>query len=246
MSKHRPQGIVRRWTAALGLGAAALLGGCATVENPDPLEPVNRGVFAFNEAVDRVVIEPAARGYVAVTPEIARTGVDNVFSNLRDLWSALNAGLQGKGEVAATQFMRFATNSTIGLGGLLDWATPLGMTRQSEDLGQTLGHWGVGQGVYLVLPLLGSSTTRDVVDVPFSAVFSPAAFAEEPGVAFLITGLRIIDLRAQLLGTTSLLQDVALDKYSFVRNAYLQRRESLVRDGEPPARSGSEERFDLP
>lgn len=233
-----------RLPAALAL--AATLGACATAQNPDPLEPLNRKIFAFNEALDQAVVEPAARGYRAVTPEIVRTGIDNVFSNFKDLWSAINNVLQGKGEAAGNDWTRFVTNTTIGLGGLLDWATPLGVPRHNEDLGQTLGHWGVGPGAYLVLPLFGPSSLRDAADLPFTTYFSPVVFTDSTLEAVSVSGLRVIEVRAQLLDAGKLIDDIALDKYSFVRNAYLQRRRSLVYDGAPPDAPQDEERYDLP
>lgn len=230
----------------LALALALTLGACATPQNPDPLEPVNRQIFAFNEALDEAVIEPAARGYRAVTPELVRTGFDNVFRNFRDLWSAINNVLQGKGEAAASDWTRFATNTTLGFGGLLDWATPMGLKRHNEDFGQTLGHWGVGSGAYLVLPLFGPSSLRDVSDLPLGNAFSPLVFVDGTGEVIALSGLRIIDVRAQLLDAGQLIDQIALDKYSFVRNAYLQRRRNLVFDGAPPEPPQDEERYDLP
>lgn len=231
--------------ALVWAAAAVLLGGCATAQNPDPLESINRPVFAFNEVLDEAVLAPAARGYKAITPPQVRTGVDNVFNNFRDIWTAINQLLQGKGEAAASSWMRFATNTTMGLGGLIDVATPLGLARGQEDLGQTLGHYGLASGAYLVLPLFGPSSLRDVSDLPFGTGFSPAFLARHDSVRLGVQGLRIVDLRAQLLGSKQTLDDVALDKYSFVREAYLQRRLNLVHDGNPPL-PPQEERFDLP
>lgn len=228
----------------LALAAALALGGCASTRPGDPLEPINRQVFAFNETLDEAILAPAARGYRAITPPLVRTGVDNVFSNARDLWTAFNQVLQGKGEAAASSWMRFATNTIVGLGGLIDVATPLGLARGQEDLGQTLGHYGLASGPYLVLPLFGPSSVRDVSDLPFISVFTPAVLAEGSSARLGIQALRIIDLRAQVLGSKQLLDEVALDRYTFVREAYLQRRLNLVHDGNPP--SAAEERFDLP
>lgn len=230
----------------LALALALTLGACATTQNPDPLEPVNRKIFAFNEALDEAVVEPAARGYRAVTPELVRTGITNVFANFRDLWSALNNVLQGKGEAAASDWTRFATNTTLGFGGLLDWATPMGLKRYNEDFGQTLGHWGVGSGAYLVLPLFGPTSLRDVSDLPLGNAFSPLVFVDGTGEVIALSGLRIIEIRAQLLDAGQLIDQIALDKYSFVRNAFLQRRQNLVYDGAPPELPQNEERYDLP
>jgi phospholipid-binding lipoprotein MlaA len=218
------------------------LGGCATASDPrDPIEPVNRAVFQFNDQVDRFAIKPAAEAYKFVTPEIVRTGVRNFFANLRDPWIGVNNLLQGKVEDGLTDFFRFITNSTFGLAGFTDIASDMGMQKHNEDFGQTLGRWGIADGAYLVLPILGPSSARDAVGtvadayayVPF---WLPDALDFNHRVAWR-NGLTIIDtinIRANLLGTTGLLEEAALDRYVFVRNAYLQRRRNLVWDGNPP------------
>lgn len=151
------------------LAAALMLSACATGPNAnprDPLEPFNRGVYSFNDAVDRAVVKPVATAYRDVLPSPVRTGVRNFFSNLQDLWSFVNNSLQLKGEGAGNSIVRFGVNTVFGLGGLIDIATEMRIERFTEDFGQTLGHWGVGAGPYLVLPLLGSSTVRDTVALP--------------------------------------------------------------------------------
>lgn len=202
--------------------------------NRDPLEGYNRAVFAFNEALDNAVLAPLARGYVNVVPELARTGVSNVFGNFGDAWSAINQWLQGKGEAGATMTMRVATNTLFGLGGLFDVASDLGMERQSEDFGQTLGRWGLPAGPYFVWPVLGPSTIRDSFGRPVDMAWSPSRLTEHDPTRYAITGLQLVDARAGLLGATRILDGIALDKYTFVRDAYIARRRNLVYDGDPP------------
>ncbi len=235
-----------RLASAAVLALALLAGGCATAPagagataaatNPaDPWEAWNRKVYAFNDAVDEAVLKPVAESYSKVLPQMVRTGISNVFGNIGDLWSAANHLLQGKVHSGLDMGMRVLTNTFFGLGGLLDPATEMGLTRRSEDFGQTLGKWGVGAGPYVVLPFLGPSTVRDtggfIVD---RAAASPSKLAEtDPGV-YGLTTLELVTTRANLLATTQLLGEVALDRYSFVRDAYLSRRLDQVYDGAPP------------
>ncbi len=231
--------------------AAAALAGCATTggDPRDPIEPVNRAVFQFNDQVDRFAIKPAAEAYNAVTPEIVRTGVRNFFSNLRDPWIGVNNLLQGKVEDGLSDFFRFITNSTFGLAGFTDIASDMGMQKHNEDFGQTLGRWGIADGPYLVLPILGPSSGRDAVGTvadayAYAPFWVPEALDFNHRVAWRngLTILDTINIRANLLGTTGLLEEAALDRYVFVRNAYLQRRRNLVWDGNPPPdRRGSTE-----
>ena len=221
------------------LGALLLSPGVALAQadpapNKDPLEGLNRATFGFNEALDRALLTPLAKGYQAVVPELVRNGVSNVFGNFADSWSAINQALQGKGEAAATMTMRVATNTLFGIGGLFDVASDLGMERRSEDFGQTLGRWGLGPGPYLVLPVLGPSTLRDTAGKPLDLAWRPSRLSDDEPTRYAITGLQLIDTRASLLGASRVLEDVALDKYSFVRDAYLSRRRNLVYDGDPP------------
>lgn len=220
--------------AALALGPSSAWSQADRPPDKDPLEGFNRAVFSFNDALDRALLTPLAKGYQAVVPELVRTGVSNVFGNVADGWSAINQALQGKGEAATTMTMRVATNTLFGIGGLFDVASDLGMERRSEDFGQTLGRWGLGPGPYLVLPLLGPSTLRDAAGKPLDMTWSPSRVTEHEPTRYAITGLQLIDTRASLLGATRVLEDVALDKYSFVRDAYLARRRNLVYDGDPP------------
>jgi len=228
----------RRQAAAAALAAALLLGGCATTgpATPgDPWEGFNRKVFAFNEAVDDAVLRPVAETYRDVVPKLVRTGVSNVLGNLGDLWSAANHFLQGKGASGLEQGMRFLTNSLFGLGGLLDPASEMGLKRHSEDFGQTLGRWGLGPGPYLVLPLLGPSSVRDGIGRVPDMAASPSNLFDDSKLSTLTTVLTVVDARASLLGVTGLADRVALDKYSFFRQAYLSRRRDAVYDGAPPA-----------
>lgn len=223
---------------ALALVATGLISGCATGPNRkpgDPLEPMNRAVFNFNDGIDRYIAVPVAKGYQKVTPEPLRTAVSNFFSNLGDLSNAANALLQLKFTDATEDIMRFAFNSTFGLGGLLDWATPAGLPKHHQDFGLTLGHWGIPSGPYLVLPLFGPSTVRDSVGLVVDVKFNPLNYME-PALRNPLYVLQFVSVRSDLLGATNLLQQAALDKYSFVRDAYTQQRRARLRGtNESPA-----------
>jgi phospholipid-binding lipoprotein MlaA len=224
---------VRPAAAAL-LCSAALLVGCATAQRPDPLEPMNRKVFAFNEAVDAAVLKPAAQIYQAVLPSPVQLMVSNFFGNVKDAWSAVNLFLQGRFADGFSDVMRFGTNTVFGFAGVMDIATELGFERHGEDFGQTLGRWGVPNGAYIVWPILGPSTVRDSIGLPVDMKATPEVVVSVSLTRNTMTGLRLVSTRAGLLSATSLIDDIALDKYAFVRNAYLQRRRSLVYDGNPP------------
>jgi phospholipid-binding lipoprotein MlaA len=224
--------------------AAALLAGCATHQNPDPLERVNRKVFAFNEAVDENVLQPVARGYRDTVPETVRTGVTNVFNNLRDAWSAVNALLQGDLEKSGRDWMRFSVNTVLGFGGVLDWGSRMGLEPHYEDLGQTFGAWGVEPGAYLVLPFLGPSTARDTVALPADWYAYPDQWVSPVAASYGLLGWRVVNTRSNLLDAGRLVDEAALDKYIFIRDGYLQRRRSQVYDGAPPPED--DERYDLP
>nr|WP_231489538.1 VacJ family lipoprotein [Halomonas saliphila] len=212
-----------------------MLAGCAgrvAVEErhpDDPWEGFNRRVFSFNEALDRAVLKPVARGYRTVTPEPVQTGVGNFFSNLGEIRTALNSLLQAKPANAGLSTSRFLINTTVGIGGLWDFATPMGITAEEEDFGQTLGVWGLGEGPYLVLPLLGPSTVRDTSGLPLDMYTYPLTYVEDDAVRYGLTALRIIDMRAGLLDQEELIRG---DRYVFIRDAYLQRRRFEVSDGE--------------
>ncbi|AKK00923.1 lipoprotein [Pseudomonas sp. Cab53] len=225
------------------LVAVQLLMGCASVspgpspaaQRVDPWEPWNRKVYAFNDTVDRSVLAPVAQGYRDHVPSPVRSGVGNVFNNFADLWSTANHLLQNKVQPGAEMGARVITNTVLGVLGVFDVATLMGLARQPEDFGQTLGVWGLASGPYLVLPLLGPSSVRDGVGVATElSLASPSQLASATAGQVAITGLQAVQARANLLDTTALLDDVALDRYSFTRDAYLQRRQSLVHDGSPP------------
>lgn len=205
----------------------------AAAQVNDPFEGFNRGVFGFNDAVDRAVLKPVATGYQKAVPEIVRSWVSNFFGNLDDAWSLVNLVLQGKPRQAYDMTVRVTTNTVLGLGGFLDIATEAGITRHEEDFGQTLGWWGLPPGPYLVLPLLGPSQIRETAALPLDLRWD-ASFVQHEATRWSITALEVIDARATLLNATGLLDSVALDRYSFVRDAYVQRRQSLVWDGNPP------------
>lgn len=215
---------LRSHRAAPPLVAGLLLAGCATVERPDPLEPVNRGVFAVNEGLDKVVLKPTATAYRAVVPSPVRTGVSNFFSNLGDPWSGVNLLLQGRVKDGLSDFGRFGTNTTVGLLGVMDVASGWGMPKHGQGFGDTLETWGVGGGAYVVLPLLGPSDLRGVAALPVDSVANAQTQLNDAGARNAVTVVQMVDRRAALLDVTRVIDDVALDKYLFVRDAYLQRR----------------------
>jgi phospholipid-binding lipoprotein MlaA len=213
--------------------------------NPaDPWETFNRKIFSFNEGLDQAVIRPVAVTYKTYTPELVQTGVSNFFGNLRDLWSAVNSALQAKPGDALENTGRFLVNTTVGIYGVFDVATHLGLQRHSEDLGQTLGRWGVGTGPYLVLPFFGPSSVRDglglAVDSQASLINQVSSIPERN--TLYVT--RVVDVRAKLLNLTDQVDQVALDKYSFARDAYLQKRLNDVYDGDPPQTQDPSEQTD--
>jgi phospholipid-binding lipoprotein MlaA len=216
--------------------ALCVLSGCATTptEDKDPLEGLNRSVFAFNEAVDEAVLKPVATGYEKVMPQFVRTGVDNIFNNFSDAWSAVNLLLQAKPRPALETGMRFVFNSTLGLGGFIDLAGEVGIERRNEDFGQTLGHWGVGPGPYLVLPILGPSTLRDGASTVADFRAVPSAWFDGWRTRLAVDLLQLISTRARLLPATRQIDSIALDKYLLIRDGYLVRRRNQVYDGNPP------------
>lgn len=224
-----------RMCFACALACLVLLGGCASTGNPrDPLEPVNRGIYTFNEAVDTTLLKPAAELYRGLVPRLVRTGVSNVFSNINDVIVALNNLLQGKVTNAASDTGRFLVNSTIGLLGIFDVATPLGLPKNNEDFGQTLGWWGVGDGPYIVLPIFGPSNVRDTFGLVVDVLTDPISYIEPTRDRNIVMGVRAVNRRSELLEASKILETAALDPYQFVRDAYLQRRRSLIYDGNPP------------
>jgi phospholipid-binding lipoprotein MlaA len=239
----------KRLAVVLALVSLLATGGCATTgerDPRDPLEPVNRAVFEFNDTVDRFAFKPVAEAYNFVLPDFVRTGIRNFFSNLRDPWIGVNNLLQGKVDEGLSDLFRFIANSTFGLAGLTDIATDMGMEKHNEDFGQTLGRWGLEPGWYLVLPILGPSSARDTVGlVADGYAYLPWRIPTDMDWNHYVAwrnGLTILDtinIRANLLGTSNLLEEAALDRYSFIRNAYFQRRRNLVYDGNPPAEKDS-------
>ena len=210
---------------ALCAGVLACLAGTALAQQADPLEAYNRSMTRFNDTVDEVVLKPVATAYRDVTPQPLRTGVTNFFANLGDAWSFVNNVLQFKGREAFDSLVRLSVNTVFGLGGVLDVASEAGIDRHKQDFGLTLGHWGVPTGPYLVLPLLGSSTVRDTAALPVDFYVGDLVDqVDDMGVRNSLYGLRIINTRANLLGTTSVIDTAALDRYSFTRDAYLQLR----------------------
>lgn len=239
-----------------------LLSGCATLDRPaapnDPLESYNRSVFQFNENVDKYVLKPVAKGYDAVTPVPVQKGVNNFFSNLDDVVVILNDIMQLKPAQFISDLGRFVINSTLGLAGIIDWASDIGLKKNNEDFGQTLGYWGIPSGPYFVIPFIGPSTIRDATGViadgerldPIWNKIEDGAPIEKRdyNLALGVTAVKIVDLRASLLKAEKILDEAALDKYSFIREAYLQRRKNLVYDGYPPeepAEFNEKELFDL-
>jgi phospholipid-binding lipoprotein MlaA len=214
-----------------------VLVGCATTgegDPRDPFEPWNRGVYRFNEKVDEKIARPVATAYRKIIPDEIRSRVRNFFANLADPFIGVNNFLQGKFEEGVGDWARFAFNSTIGLFGIHDVATDMGLEKHNEDFGQTFGRWGVGPGPYLVLPILGSSTLRDGVGTGLDLYTDPITEVRPYHLQYGLVGLRLTQTRADLLDASRILDEAALDKYTFQRDAYLQRRRSLIYDGRPP------------
>jgi phospholipid-binding lipoprotein MlaA len=222
--------------------AALLLGGCATNGDPrDPLEPMNRVVYKFNDGVDNLVIRPFASLYREFVAPPIRTGISNLFSNINDVIVALNNLLQGKIPDAINDAGRILVNTTLGVFGVLDVATELGVDKHNEDFGQTLGRWGFSDGPYIVLPFLGPSNVRDTFGWVGDAYAWPVSYLEPNSHRNAIIGLRLITVRADLLEASQILETAALDPYAFVRDAYLQRRRNQVFDGNPPEERNNED-----
>lgn len=220
-----------------GALAVLTLHGCAAYPGAhprDPIEPFNRGVFAFNDDLDRVIFKPAATAYRDLTPAFVRAGVGNFFNNLEDAWSFVNNLLQLKGVAAADSFMRVSVNTVMGIGGVLDIASEARIERHQEDFGQTLGWWGMPPGPYLVLPFFGPSTLRDAVAMAVDIKGNVVSNVNETSTRNALKVLDLLDVRTGLLSVSTALDEVALDKYSFARDAFLQRRRNAVFDGEPP------------
>lgn len=227
----------QKWGLGAVLGAALALAGCATgpdADPHDPLEPYNRAAHSFNELLDRAVLTPLAGGYAYITPDPVDRSVTNFFDNLRDVRSAINNLLQFKIGRAFSDVGRVAINSTIGILGLMDVASNMNLPSYKEDFGQTLGVWGFDSGAYIVLPMFGPSSARDGVGRIADWYTDPLTYMHDDAWRLGLRGLNIVDTRSDLLNASRVVDEAALDPYAFIRDAYLQRRESLVYDGNPP------------
>ncbi|WP_225781195.1 VacJ family lipoprotein [Xenophilus sp. Marseille-Q4582] len=241
-------GSVGAWAQAGQQPGAVVAGPAAGQPAPsagdnDPFEPFNRTMYRFNDGLDRAVLKPVATTYRDVLPSFVRTGVGNFFSNVGDVWNLANNVMQLKLQGSAETVMRLGVNTVFGLGGLLDIASEAGISRHSEDFGQTLGYWGVPAGPYVVLPLFGPSTVRDTAALPVDRWGNPLGEVSDIPVRNSLTALGLVDTRARLLGVSQLLEQAALDPYTFMRDSHLQRRAIDVRDG--AAGGEAEERYDL-
>lgn len=221
----------------LALGMILVITGCASTQNEpgqDPLAPANRVFFNVNETLDRAMLKPAAKGYARITPVPVRTGITNFFNNLGYLNVILNDFLQGKFDQGVNDSLRFIFNSTLGIGGWFDVAgDDMGLPAHEEDFGQTLAVWGLDKGFYLYLPLFGPNTLRDSADFIPSTFLNPFFYASGP-ILFPLNAVNAINTRANLLEASNIRDEAALDPYAFTREAYLQQREFLIYDGNPP------------
>jgi phospholipid-binding lipoprotein MlaA len=223
--------IAERVLLLCALGALIVLTGCASGPNAnprDPFEPYNRGMASFNDGIDRAVLKPVATAYANVTPSPVRAGVSNFFGNLQDGWTFVNSVLQLRPQKAAESAMRFSLNTFFGLGGVLDFASEIGIPKHNEDLGKTLGRWGVPSGPYVVLPVLGPSTLRDAFTITAETRFDPVTSIDPAGTRYAVTAVRLVNSRSNYLRIGNLLDDAALDKYSFTRDAFLAKRNADV------------------
>jgi len=223
--------VAAAFVAGLGVSSAAIAQGS---EHRDPIEPINRGVFGLNEVLDTIAFKPISAVWNTVVPKPVRTGVSNVFSNLDDVFIGANHLLQGRGKDAMTDFSRVLINSTVGLGGLIDVASTQDLQKGEGDFGQTLGVWGVGPGFYMVLPLIGPSTARDTVGRAARVASDPRTYMADAW-SYSLRGLEFVQIRADNVGNSNLIDSSSLDKYAFVRNLYLQRRAAIVQSGREAA-----------
>ena len=207
------------------------LSGCATTANnpQDPCEGFNRAMFKVNEGID-VVLKPVAEGYDAAAPIPVKAGIGNFFGNLADLWISFNGFLQNKGEQSASDFGRVLVNSTLGIAGLFDVASEMGMEKHGADFGQTLGKWGVGEGPFFYWPIIGPRTTRDTFGWVVDLVGDPVPYIDDVPVRNSLLGVRLIHTRASLLPADKLVEQAAFDKYTYIRDAYLQNRRSVIKE----------------
>ena len=218
--------------------AALLLAGCATSGNPkDPIEGFNRAMYGVHDGIDTVLLKPVATGYDAVLPDPVQTGVTNFFANISDIMTSVNNLLQGKPKEAISDLGRVAVNSTIGILGIFDPASGMGLEKHDEDFGQTMGAWGVGEGAFVFLPIMGPRTVRDAAGIYMDIWFDPVNYIDHVPTRNTIWAVRVVNLRANLLPADKVIEEAALVKYSYIRDAYLQNRRNLVYDGNPPPRS---------
>lgn len=227
----------RLFGLTLGIAAGVALAGCASApsrDTRDPLEPLNRQIFQFNDAVDAAVLKPVAVAYRDYTPVKVRHGINNFLGNLEDAWSVVNNGLQFKARPTLDSLMRVGINTTMGIVGLFDVASEMSIERHTKDFGHTLGYWGVPPGPFLILPLLGPSSVRDAVALPVDWQGNLVNQLDHVPTRNSAAVLKAVDDRSSLLKATSMLEDVALDRYTFTRDAYLQRRRNDIFDGNPP------------
>lgn len=225
-----------------------LSSGCTTLNGPanpdDPYESYNRSMFAFNENIDKYALKPMAEGYNFVMPNIASKGVSNFFNNIDDIVVFFNQLLQFKVRDAAATSARFVFNTTFGLLGLIDVAKDMDLPKANEDFGQTLAHWGLGSGPYIVLPFIGPSTIRDTAGLGVDWTYFDPVFKRQTLNQSLVTlTIKYVDIRAGLLKASNILDDTVDDKYSYIRDAWLQRRQFLIYDGNPPEEFSDEELF---
>ena len=231
---NRPDSLFRR-SALLLAAASALLAGCAAAPSrDDPFEPWNRAMYEVHQVVDGNVVKPIAEAYVKATPEPIRTGVSNFFGNIDDLFTGINNVLEGRGDQAGDDFGRVLLNSTFGLGGVLDLASMMGINKDKKDFGITFGKWGAPQGPYFFVPLFGPTTVRDGTGTVVRYFIGPVGYISNIALRNSLYGLGYLDLRAQALSAESVLDTAALDRYRFLRNAYLKNRRYQVYDGKPP------------
>ena len=227
-----------RWLK-IGLLAGLILAvqGCATVKTPDPRDPFesfNRSVTGFNDTVDKAVLKPVATVYKGITPDWMRKGVRNFFNNIQDVWSVINTALEGRGQEMGDNIGRVMVNTSFGLLGIIDIASDLNIERHTADFGLTLGRWGVGAGPYVVLPILGPYTLREVGALPVDWSGDLVYQFGDQTTALEMTALKLIDYRASYLNAGDVMEGAALDTYSFTRDAYLQRQRNRQYDGNPP------------
>lgn len=229
-----PMRMGRHWAVGAWLALAGV-GGAFAEENPrDPYEGFNRSMFAVNEAIDKYAAKPVAQVYDAAVPLPVKAGVGNFFSNVSDLWVGVNSAMQGKLADAGVDFGRLLINSTVGIFGLFDVASELGLEKHEEDFGQTLAVWGVRDGGYLFWPFIGPRTVRDTAGFGVDSFVDPVWRVQPIPVRNSMVPLRFVDVRASLLPADKVVEEAALDKYAYIRDAYLQRRRNQIFDGRPP------------